>query len=194
LLKDLYAITINTIVLSIVLFLVINVALVVLFFVKGQFSAGFYGHTEGVLFEPTGAPIENGKRTHYQKTWFDYSAYEGIADQAYAGTVLDDFTGMEKLGFIYQPWVQFSEAPYEGKLVHVDIDAHELPLRRTENRSPEKATLRRILVLGGSTTFGYNVSDEHTWPSHLSAVLNERAARLGLELRIEVANYGRSSG
>src|SRR5262245_4669285 len=179
---------------TIVLFVVINVALAVLFLVKDQlsvFRAADKTATNGALFDATGAPIDNGRRTGDQKKWFDYSAYESIADQVYVGGVLDDFTRLQNLGLVYQPWVQFSETPYDGKLLHVDTDADGLPLRRTVNSSGEKAALLRILVLGGSTTFGYNVSDEHTWPSHLSAVLNERATQLGLALRIEVTNYGR---
>jgi hypothetical protein len=125
----------------------------------------------------------------------DQLSASGAADKTTPvsnGSVLDDFTSLGKLGFVYQPWVQFSEPPYDGKLLHVDTDAHGLPLRRTVNSTGEKAAMLRILVLGGSTTFGYKVSDEHTWPSHLSAVLNERATQLGLVLRIEVTNYGRA--
>src|SRR5262249_29714696 len=43
-----------------------------------------------------------------------------------------------------------------------------------------------IFVFGGSTTFGYHVSDEHTWPSYLSQILNETS-----EVNIKVTNYGR---
>src|SRR5262245_5292641 len=115
----LYANTIHII----VLFVVVNVALAVLFLVKAQLSASGPKTTttnKGALFDDTGAPIDNGRRTYYQKTWFDYSAYQAVADQVYVGSVLDDFTSLAKLGFFYQPWVQFSERPYDGKLLHVD--------------------------------------------------------------------------
>jgi hypothetical protein len=49
----------------------------------------------------------------------------------------------------------------------------------------------RIFTLGGSTTFGYNVSDEHTWPSFLSKILNQKARAEGLGIHVEVTNYGR---
>jgi hypothetical protein len=172
----------------IVLFVVINVALAVLFLVKDRLSASDAADKTTTISASDAADKTTTTR------WFDYSVYEAIADQVYVGTVLDDFTRLGELGFVYQPWVQFSEPPYDGKLLHVDTDAHGLPRRRTVNPSgerSEKTALLRILVLGGSTTFGYNVSDEHTWPSHLSAVLNERAIQLGLALRIEVTNYGR---
>ena len=49
----------------------------------------------------------------------------------------------------------------------------------------------RIFTFGGSTTFSYQVSDEHTWPSYLSEILNSKARAEGLDIHIEVTNYGR---
>ena len=143
------------------------------------------------LFNPDGSPTNTGKRTSYQLDWFDYLAYENI-EQSYAAEVLDDFYQLAKLGFIYQPWVQFSEPPFQGKRVTVDVDDKGFPIRRTINppNAQDLPTIR-IFTLGGSTTFGYNVSDEHTWPSHLSSILNDQARRIGLNAYIEVINYGR---
>src|SRR5262249_19000447 len=105
----LYANTIHVI----VLFVVTNVALAVLFLVKDQLSASRAADktttiSNGALFDAIGAPIDNGRRTDYQKQWFDYSVYEPVADQVYVGSVLDDFTSLAELGFVYQPWIQFS--------------------------------------------------------------------------------------
>src|SRR2546422_6267047 len=68
------------------------------------------------LFYTDGKPFDNGKRTSYQLTWFDYTAYEQVVNAFYIGNVLDDFFSLSKLGFIYQPWVQFSEPPYHWEL------------------------------------------------------------------------------
>src|SRR5262245_35282669 len=170
------------------LMLVANLALAVLFLAKDKFAS--LPSNQKALFDEAGAPINWG--TAYQRDWFDYTAYEGIVDQAYAGAVLDDFNRLAKLGFAYQPWVQFSEPPYKGKLVNVDVDSLGFSIRKTQNEGQnEKWPGLRIFTFGGSNTFGYNVSDEHTWPSHLSGVLNKRAKELGLNIRIEVTNYGR---
>src|SRR5262249_27453175 len=70
---------------------------------------------------------------------------------------------------------------------HIDRDIRGFPVRRTIN--PDNQTSRpviNIFVFGGSTTFGYYVSDEHAWPSYLSRILNEAA---GVE--VQVTNYGR---
>jgi hypothetical protein len=145
----------------------------------------------GALFNADGSPTNNGKRSDYQLGWFDFNAYEGI-EPIYAGEVLDDFYELSRRGFIYQPWVQFSEPPFQGKHVNVDLDERGIPVRRTVNPSNvAHLPVIRIFTLGGSTTFGYNVSDEHTWPSYLATILNDRAQAQHLGVYVEVVNYGR---
>jgi len=123
--------------------------------------------------------------------WFDYTAYERIVDVSYVGNVLDDFFNLSKLGFIYQPWVQFSEPPYHGKLVNVDIDSKGFPIRRTLSPQNSQSATMLIFALGGSSTFGYNVSDEQTWPSYLAEILNERVSTASVPIQVKVMNYGR---
>jgi lysophospholipase L1-like esterase len=88
--------------------------------------------------------------------------------------------------------VQFSEPAFKGNLVSIGLDPRGFPVRRTLNpRNDEGLPIIRIFTLGGSTTFGYNVSDEHTWPSHLSSILNEKSKAEGIGIHVEVVNYGR---
>jgi hypothetical protein len=187
--------------LNIIVFLVfINIVIGVAFFFKDRIAS----HKKNVvatsveidpesqgLFYIDGKPFDNGKRTSYQLQWFDYTAYERIVDASYAGSVLDDFFTLARLGFIYQAWVQFSEPPYHGKLVNIDIDSKGFPVRRTFNPQNSQSATMLIFTLGGSTTFGYNVSDEHTWPSYLSKILNDRGSTASVPLQVKVVNYGR---
>jgi lysophospholipase L1-like esterase len=143
------------------------------------------------LFQADGAPINNGKRTGYQLEYFDYNACNEL-NQEYVSEVLNDFCELGKYGFIYQPWVQFSEPLFKGKRVSVYSDEFGLPVRKTKSNHKNNTTkIFRICVLGGSTTFGYNVFDEHTWPSYLSDILNEKAEKSGNNIQIEIINYGR---
>lgn len=143
------------------------------------------------LFKQDGSPIDNGKRTQYQFDWVDIAAYESIPE-GYVAEVLDDFSDLGRLGFASQPWVHFSEPLFAGKRVHVLRDPLGFPIRLTVNPpNKDNVPVLRIYVLGGSTTFGYNVSDEHTFPTHLSTVLNERAKTTKLGVHVEVTNYAR---
>lgn len=142
-------------------------------------------------FRPDGTPNDNGKRIPYQLKWIDGSAYENLPATD-VSEILDDFHDLSQLGFIYQPWVHFSEPLFQGKRVSVVSDQRGIPIRRTTNPANQKNHPSvTIFVLGGSTTFGYNVGDEHTWPSYLSRILNEYARARKLGIHVEVVNYGR---
>lgn len=146
----------------------------------------------GQLFAADGSAIDTGHRTKYQLDWFDYGAYGSTPEQQ-VGEILDDFFDLSQLGFMYQPWVQFAEPPFSGRQVHVDLDIRGFPVRRTENPPPHDPSqpVLTIFTLGGSTTFGYNVADSQTWPTYLSAALNEQARAQGLPFHINIVNYGR---
>jgi hypothetical protein len=189
--KDFYTATAIVVLTAIALLTILNVLLFGVFFIKD--SAVAVGRSQrpkdnGRFFNSDGSPADNGKRNDYELAWFDYAAYENIPEE-YAADVLDDFYDLSRLGVIYQPWVEFSEPPFSGKRVHVDRDVRGFPVRRTMNRSIDSnRPVINIFVLGGSTTFGYHVSDEHTWPSYLSQILNDKYA-----LNIQVTNYGRGN-
>ena len=160
---------------------------------SGSTSApGATGERSIAGFSVDGAPLSGPRRSTYQRDWFDLYAYGTAADAPRAAIILDDFFELARKGFVYQPWTGFAEPPFEGQLVHVDEDSEGFPRRRTRNVQVDAArpTLR-IFALGGSTTFGYNVADDETWPSALAATLTRRAAALGTDITVTVENYGR---
>jgi hypothetical protein len=179
---------------TVVFLIILNVILAAMFFVLDVLrpSPNQIPQAGDKLFKPDGSPEDTGHRNKYQFEWIDFAAYEHLPE-AYVGEILDDFFSLAKLGFAYQPWVHFSEPPYAGMRVHVVRDQRGFPIRLTVNPlNEEDLPVVRVFVLGGSTTFGYNVSDEHTFPTHLSAVLNERTRAANLAAHIEVTNYGRA--
>jgi hypothetical protein len=174
---------------TLLLFVVLNVVLAGAYFVKDVYVNNRQGKPE-MQFKADGQPTDNGKRSHGALDWFDYTALTAVSPE-YAGDVLDDFGAMEKQGWIYQPWVQFSEPPFAGKHLSVDLDEKGFPQRRTMSPSSGGSNqVINVFVLGGSTTFGYNVGDEQTWPSYLASVLNDHARADGLHVNINVRNYG----
>jgi hypothetical protein len=80
--------------------------------------------------------------------------------------------------WVYAPWVGFQERPRKGK--HVNVSAEGF---RYTAGNPDIGDL--VLMFGGSTTFGYNVTDSQTIASYLQGEFN-RAGR-----RVMLRNYGR---
>lgn len=78
----------------------------------------------------------------------------------------------------YSPWMGFREHPRKGKYVNVSAEGF-----RFTTGNPDSGDL--VLMLGGSTTFGYNVTDSQTIASYLQAEFNRKGRD------VIVRNYGR---
>ncbi|MFO0886568.1 MAG: SGNH/GDSL hydrolase family protein [Pirellulales bacterium] len=175
---------------TLLLFCLFNLVLGIAFGLREAWKASKKS-TVSTFFNADGSPVDNGKRNEYELHWFDYTACGDVPAQKMS-EVLDDFDDLARLGFLYQPWVQFCERPHQGKWVSVVTDNIGFPMRRTLNPKTNKRNPPlRVYCLGGSTTFGYKVADEDTWPTYLSAALNQKALTQGLDQDVEVSNYGR---
>lgn len=95
---------------------------------------------------------------------------------------LEEQSGMQLIGFQYEPWVLFRNPEYHGRFLNMNARG----LRRTKSPRTQCPNPLRIFVFGSSTTFGYGVADEYTLPSLLQTHLERRYPTLCLE----VSNYG----
>ncbi len=91
-----------------------------------------------------------------------------------------------KLSQGYEAYTQFRENPYATQFVNVDSRGFR-PIANQGPWPPKREGLR-IFVFGGSTTFGYGVSDRETIASHLQQILQDE----GLQTAT-VYNFGRGS-
>ena len=84
----------------------------------------------------------------------------------------------------YEAYTHFTELPCQGRFVNVS----EAGFRLAENQGPWPIDRQNInvFVFGGSTTFGYGVTDAETIPSALQRKLRPLSSR-----RICVYNFGR---
>lgn len=87
--------------------------------------------------------------------------------------------------YLYEPFTQFQERPYSGKYVRVDPNgfrevAHQQPW-------PPLKSNYNIFVLGGSTVFGYGVTDKGT----IASYLGEYLSNLSGAKPVAVYNFGR---
>lgn len=86
--------------------------------------------------------------------------------------------------FIYEAYTQFRESPSKGRFINVS----EAGFRMVENQGPwpPNGQSVNIFVFGGSTTFGYGVTDRETIPSALQRKLRQLSPK-----HICVYNFGR---
>jgi len=89
-----------------------------------------------------------------------------------------------KRGFVFEPFVMFQEAPFQGRYVNVATNG----FRRVPNQGPWPPAKENfnIFVFGGSTMFGYGVADDQTVPARLQ----ERLRAAGSPRPICVYNLG----
>lgn len=150
--------------------------------------------TASGLFHENGAPVDNGKRANFIMMSYDYTAFEGVMSEEEVGALLDEQWEHRQLGTVYQPWVLFAEQQFAGRFLNLTVDQLGFPVRPTRNPEPTKdQRVIRVFAFGGSTTFGAGVADDHTWSQYLSEELNQRAQAAGLDIVVEVTNYGRNS-
>jgi hypothetical protein len=79
---------------------------------------------------------------------------------------------------VYDEAAQFREAPFHGRFVNVDPAGFRVS--RNQGPWPPNPGDFNIFVFGGSTTFGYGVSDSETLPSdiqRLAATMSSRPVR-----------------
>lgn len=178
---------------TLILLLVVNGLLGGVFIIHDRSSA-----KPQKIFKPPpdrGRPKITRLRTQRQLDYIDMEAYNGVPS-ADVEKVLDEFALLYRKGFVYQPWVQFSEPPFAGKLVNVETDERGYVYRRSildQNLKVDgKLPVVDVCIFGGSTTFGYNIADEWTCCSYLWSELQQTANDKSLGVSIRLRNYGRA--
>lgn len=112
-----------------------------------------------------------------------------VMQQAYPGWGRDDVELLLRESWLrpyaYEPFTQFKERPFRGRYVNVD----EAGFRWSSGQCPWPPDASRgdVFLFGGSTLFGYGVTDADTIPSRLRAVL----ASPGRSGAACVYNFGR---
>ncbi len=117
-------------------------------------------------------PAGERRISRYRETYIDRQAYQRMP-AAEVEAYFDEEDRMMSQGFDYVPWVQFRYPHFEGRFLHTDRSG----FRRT-TPAPPSGSAPKVYVFGGSTAFGYGVSDEHTLPSYLQKLANGSGVQL----------------
>lgn len=91
----------------------------------------------------------------------------------------------DQIRYEFQPFSQFREKATSGH--HLNVSKHGFREIKNQRDWPPDRSFFNVFVFGGSTTFGYSISDNETIPSHLQAELE---AKIGP--KIAVYNFGRA--
>ena len=126
---------------TLALLLVINAVLAGVFFVRDRLRR---------------QPQRDPRVSLYREKFSDLEAYSRVSREV-ATALLDEQDALGSIGLKYVPWVQFRHAPFQGKFLNTDDHG----FRKTPAAPPPERARRRLYVFGGSTTFGFGVSDEH---------------------------------
>lgn len=106
--------------------------------------------------------------------------------------------GQDRARFTSHPFLPYAPRPFDSrkmfpfraqiqKTVECDYTNNSLGFRTPERPFEKPASVRRIVTLGGSTTFD-GPTNSQTWPALLETKLNDYYANTGL--RVEVINLG----
>jgi lysophospholipase L1-like esterase len=85
----------------------------------------------------------------------------------------------------WQPYVYFRQKPFAGRTITIDSDG----LRRNWTPPPSTGRTRKVvkvLMLGGSTLWGYGARDDGTIPSLFARTLHERGYRVEVRNLAEI--------
>jgi lysophospholipase L1-like esterase len=100
--------------------------------------------------------------------------------EGYAGATwpVTHYRELELLSERWQPYVYFRQKPFQGETIRIRPDGlrdiwHPLP---GPNQSKPRSI--KLLMLGGSSLWGYGARDENTIPSLVAKAFHDRGARL----------------
>lgn len=114
----------------------------------------------------------------YSDEWYR-SVYPGMADSDWKELVKET----KERPFAFAPYSMFIEPPFHGQYVNVSDQGFRLVPRQAP--WPMDPKNYNVMTFGGSTMFGYAVSDDHTIPAYLQDILQKSQSR-----RVCVYNFG----
>jgi hypothetical protein len=115
---------------------------------------------------------------------------EGLLDSLYPGMTRDEISQLLyetwSRPYIFEDFTLFKEQPYKGRYVNVDENGFRIS-KHQGTWPPAKEKDFSIFVFGGSSAFGYGVSDSET----VASFSQEGLSKAGLKRAPFVYNFGR---
>ena len=134
------------------------------------------------ILDWTGEERRQKYSEYFIRESYELSTKEEIAE------IYHEFDLMGELeSYQFNPWTTFSERPFKGNQLNVE-EEYSYPTRRTVRGTDAGSSKRELLVwmFGGSTMFGWGVSDRHTIPTNLQSLLQNALP----DRSVHVVNHG----
>jgi hypothetical protein len=105
-----------------------------------------------------------------------------ILEEGYGGATwpIQHYRELEQIEDRWCPYVYFRQKPFRGQTIHVGSDGTRATWEPPPVKAGEPATGRgeiRLLMLGGSSLWGFGARDDHSIPSLVAFMLYERGCR-----------------
>jgi hypothetical protein len=107
--------------------------------------------------------------------------YPELSDEALNDLLSESWTRP----LVYEPFTQLKEKPFHG--MYVNVDENGFRITKNQGNWPPESSKYNIFLFGGSTIFGYGVSDSQTIASYLQEALSGK-----LKHDVRVYNFGRA--
>lgn len=97
---------------------------------------------------------------------------------------------LDRLSERWQPYVYFRQAPFSGRTIQIDTEGRRRVWEPTEKigETPAQSHPLKILMLGGSSLWGFGARDEATIPSLIARGLYERGVRTQIKNLAEIGH------
>jgi hypothetical protein len=117
-----------------------------------------------------------------------------VLDEGYAGAtwLIEHYRELERLEERWQPYVYFRQEPFHGKTINIETTGRRATwqsLPGNRGRSGPKGSIK-LLMLGGSSLWGFGARDDQTIPSIVGRELGRRG--YGVEIK-NLAEIGYTS-
>jgi len=111
-----------------------------------------------------------------------------VLDEGYDGATwpIEHYRELESLEDRWQPYVYFRQKPFRGKTITIGTDGLRATWQPPSPAPPDDRPRVKLLMLGGSSLWGFGARDDETIPSLLARNLDQRGWRVELKNLSEI--------
>ncbi len=99
---------------------------------------------------------------------------------------IEHYRELELLEDRWSSYVYFRQKPYQGQTITIGTDGLRATWKPPSPVPPDTRPRTKLMMLGGSSLWGFGARDDQTIPSHLARILDQRGYRVELKNLAEI--------